>query len=252
MFRKAWMMAKTEIRMVFKNKQVKMIPVFIIAMSVGFSIIFAWIGSISLFAIGPELEEFQMFYSLFMPAMMGIFITALPVMLPVMIAADSIVGEKERRTIVPLLATPLTDAELLFGKMLTAMVPGIIVAYASFGLSVALVNGMLYFLAPTLVWVWPSLLAIIQSLIMPILFSALAVGIMVIISGRVGKVYEAYQWGGSIIMPAMLVAFSLMLEGTGIDWIIFFFVTVILVVAVVGLFRLALNLFNRDQLITRL
>ncbi len=245
-------MAKTEIRMVFKNKQVKGIPVFIIAMSVGFSIIFAWLGSISLFAIGPELEEFQMFYSLFMPAMMGIFITAIPVMLPVMIAADSIIGEKERRTIIPLLATPLTDAELLFGKMLTAMIPGIIVAYASFGLSVALVNGMMYFWAPSLIWIWPSLLATIQTLVMPILFSALAVGIMVIISSRVGKVYEAYQWGGSIIMPAMLVAFSLMLEGTGIDWIIFGFVTLILLVAVIGLFRLALNLFNRDKLITRL
>jgi ABC-type Na+ efflux pump permease subunit len=169
-----------------------------------------------------------------------------------MIAADSIVGEKERRTLVPLLATPLTDSELLFGKMLTALIPGLVVSYASFGLSIALVNGMLFFMAPALMWVWPSLLAIVQAFVMPPLFSALAVWLMVIISSRVGKVYEAYQWGGVIIMPAMLVSFSVMLEGTGIDWIIFVFSVVILIVADVGLFRLALNLFSRDQLITRL
>ena len=252
MIRKAWIMAKTEIRMVFKSRQVKSIPVMIIAFAVVFSIIFAWLGTIYASALVSDPEEFRIFYSMFMPMMMSIFIIAMPVMLPVMIAADSIVGEKERRTLVPLLATPLTDSELLFGKMLTALVPGLAVSYASFGLSIGLVNGMLFFLEPSLMWVWPSLLAIVQAFVMPPLFCALAVGLMVIISSKVGKVYEAYQWGGVIIMPAMLVSFSIMLEGTGIDWVIFLFSTLILLVANIGLFRLALNLFSRNQLITRL
>ena len=34
MWRKAWMMARTEIRMVFKSRQVRMIPIILIAMSV--------------------------------------------------------------------------------------------------------------------------------------------------------------------------------------------------------------------------
>lgn len=45
------------------------------------------------------------------------------------IAVESFVGEKERKTFEPLLATPLSDIELFVGKCLAATVLPIIVAY---------------------------------------------------------------------------------------------------------------------------
>ena len=45
------------------------------------------------------------------------------------IAVESFVGEKERKTFEPLLATPLSDIELFIGKCLAATVLPVIVAY---------------------------------------------------------------------------------------------------------------------------
>lgn len=240
-------MARTEMRMVFKSRQVKSIPGMLVGMSFLMAILFAWI----IFSF-PIPDPF--FFNIMMSSTMGIVIIMMPVMLPVMIAADSIVGEKERNTLIPLLATPLTDSELLIGKLLTAFVPGMIVAYANLALTIAIVNVMALFLNPAFLWAWPLAVpnALVQGIVMPPLFSILAVWMMVIVSGRVSKVYEAYQIGGVLVMPSMLFSFSPVLSGTGIDWMIFAAGVMILCIVDYGLYRLAVNLFNRDKLITRL
>jgi ABC-type Na+ efflux pump permease subunit len=170
-------------------------------------------------------------------------------MLPVLIAADSIVGEKERHTLVPLLATPLSDSELLLGKFLTALIPGLLISYGNLVLAIATVNGVVFFMSPGLLWVWPDLLSLVQALVLPILFAVLAVGLMVIISGRADTVYEAYQTGGVLVIPAMIFAYSGFLLGLG--WIIFFGGALIVLIVDVILFRVAVRLFSRDSLITR-
>jgi len=243
--RKAWIMARTEIRMVFKSRQVKSIPIVIFVMSIFFAFLFGWL--MLLFGT-PD----PAIFSMFMSYGMGTTVVAMPVMLPVMIAADSIVGEKERNTLIPLLATPLTDTELLFGKLLTALVPGVIVAYANLIVSIIVVNVLVLHMAPSLLWSWPTPLAILQGLIFPPLFSALAVSIMIIISGRVSKVYEAYQTGGVIILPAMLFVFSAFIPSITLNWVIFIVGTVALLIADYALFHLARTLFNRDKLVTRI
>ena len=48
------------------------------------------------------------------------------------IASDSFAGEKERKTIEALLATPLSDSELFVGKVLVAFIPAVLVTFASF------------------------------------------------------------------------------------------------------------------------
>ena len=250
MLRKAWTIARTEIRMVFKSRQVRYIPAMVIIMSVCFTLFVGWLLFATPFFSLAISEPFL--YNLMMASMMGIVIVMLPVILPVMIAADSIVGEKERHTLVPLLATPLTDAELLLGKCLTALVPGLVVAYANFILAVGLMNAMALILAPALLWVWPTLLDVIQALCMPPLFALLGVGFTVIISGRVSRVYEAYQISTFIVLPAMLIPYVSLLQGAGLDWLILGLAIAILGVVDYGILRLSLNLFSRDQLVTRI
>ncbi len=50
----------------------------------------------------------------------------IPIIIPVTIASYSIVGEKTTRTLEPLLATPITTAELLWGKTLAAIIPALV------------------------------------------------------------------------------------------------------------------------------
>ena len=244
MWKKAWLIARTEIPMVFKSRYVRMIPIILVIMSVSFG------GVLTFLILSWGLTDPYIF-TLTMASGMDLVIILLPIMLPVMIAADSIVGEKERHTLVPLLSTPLTDGELLRGKILTALIPGLLVAYGNLILAVFMVNGIVFILAPQLLWVWPRPLSLIQSILTPLLFCFLAVEIMVILSGRANTVYEAYQTGGVLIVPAMVFGFSAFLEGTGIDWWIFIIGTIIIVLLNLILYRIAVRLFNRDELITR-
>jgi len=247
MVNKSWIMARTEIRMVFKSRQVKMIPIMIVIMTVLFGVLIGWI----VFGLPIPPGEGDAFINVMMTTTMGMSTIMLPVILPVMIAAESIVGEKERHTLVPLLATPLTDSQLLLGKFLTALIPGLGVAYANLALSIGLVNSMALLFNPTKLWLWPSPLGLVQALVMPPLFSLLAIGITVPISGRVTKVYEAYQTSTIVVFPALIFAYAGLLQGTGLDWTIFIAGVIALVIADLGLFRLARNLFSRDRLTSR-
>ena len=46
-----------------------------------------------------------------------------PISISLVIALETFVGEKERRSLEPLLSTPLTNTELYIGKTLAAMLP---------------------------------------------------------------------------------------------------------------------------------
>ncbi|MEM2094022.1 MAG: ABC transporter permease subunit, partial [Candidatus Bathyarchaeia archaeon] len=56
----------------------------------------------------------------------------IPIMVSSVIASDSFAGEKERKTIEPLLATPLCDSELFLGKILVSLLPALLATLASF------------------------------------------------------------------------------------------------------------------------
>jgi ABC-type transport system involved in cytochrome c biogenesis permease component len=112
MLSKSWIMARTEIRMVFKSRQVKMIPFMIVTMTVLFAVLIGWV----VFGLPIPPGEGDSFFNVLMTTTMGMAIIMLPVILPVMIAAESIVGEKERHTLVPLLATPLQTPSCCLGS----------------------------------------------------------------------------------------------------------------------------------------
>ena len=50
---------------------------------------------------------------------------------PLGIASYSIVGEKVEKSLEPLLATPLTDGEILLGKAISAVIPTLVAMYAA-------------------------------------------------------------------------------------------------------------------------
>ena len=62
----------------------------------------------------------------FLVYMMAPLFLIVPLMVSNVIAADSFVGERERKTLEALLYTPTTDGELLAGKILSALVPAVV------------------------------------------------------------------------------------------------------------------------------
>ncbi len=127
----------------------------------------------------------------------------IPVALTSTIAADSFVGEKERRTIEPLLATPVANAELLAGKISTAAalaVFGSWLSYLLFGVTVvtAINPRFPYPVFPDGDWYFAALALV------PLL-AVLSASIAALISTRVATYRAAYQLNGLIVLPVLLV-----------------------------------------------
>ena len=57
------------------------------------------------------------------------FFVALASLVPTVLASYSLVGEKVEKSLEPLLATPLTDGEILSGKMFAAFLPTLVAMY---------------------------------------------------------------------------------------------------------------------------
>lgn len=135
----------------------------------------------------------------------------LPTIVAIGFAADSFAGEKERKTLEALLYTPTTDWELLLGKLLSAWLPALGVAWGGFLLYTVMANlaawpvmGRLFF--PTTMWV------ILAVWVAPAV-AGLGVGAMVLISSRARTYQEAYQLGG---MVAVLIVGLLGLQVSGV------------------------------------
>ena len=119
--------------------------------------------------------------------------------LPLSIGAYSIVGEKLEGTLEPLLTTPTTDGEILFGKSLAAFVPTVVAIYAGSVIFMVLMDvvtsarlGYLFFPNWTL--------AVILLAIVP-LISILSTEFNVIVSARVSDIRAAQQLGALILLP---------------------------------------------------
>jgi ABC-2 type transport system permease protein len=126
-----------------------------------------------------------------------------PLVVATVIAADSFAGERERGTLEALLHTPTRDRELMLAKFLAAWLPAITVAWGGFLVYSVLANvlawpsvGRVFF--PTSTWL------LLAFWVAPAV-SALGLGVMVIVSGRVRTLQAAHQIGSLIVLPVVLL-----------------------------------------------
>lgn len=127
----------------------------------------------------------------------------IPLLVAAVIAADSFAGERERHTLEALLHTPTTDRELLAAKFLTAWVPALAVAGASFLLYGAVANGLAW---PVLGRpFFPSLTWLLLGLWVTPGLAALGLGVMVLISSRVRSLQAAHQLGSLVVLPVLVL-----------------------------------------------
>jgi ABC-2 type transport system permease protein len=171
-----------------------------------------------------------------------------PVATAMSVAAYSVIGEKQARTLEPLLATPLTTIELLAAKVLGAMLPTMALTIACF---LVYASGIVVFARPGvyLVLLTPSALAM-MFLIGP-LASLVALQLAVCVSSRVNDPRSAQQIGALVILP---VAGLLVVQLTGtfrLDAPAIAAIVLALSAGNVALMLLAAALFDREAILTR-
>jgi ABC-2 type transport system permease protein len=127
----------------------------------------------------------------------------LPVMVANVIAADSFVGEKERKTLEALIYTPTSDRELYLAKLLAPWIAGVVIALLGavvYGVVVNLVTSALLD-----VMFFPNLIWIVLVLWVAPPAAGLGLAAMVLVSSRVNTFQEAYQLGGVVVVPIVLL-----------------------------------------------
>ncbi|MEO8607540.1 MAG: stage II sporulation protein M [Chloroflexota bacterium] len=174
-----------------------------------------------------------------------------PISISLVIALETFVGEKERRSLEPLLSTPLTNTELYIGKTLAAMIPPLVSSYG--GMAVYLSSLVLGDLS------WrPQPALIFQIIVLTTAQALVMVTGAVVVSSQTTSTRAANLLASFIIIPMTLLingesAIMFLAPDaeapTGISslWAII----VGMIVVVVLLLRVGNAIFNREELLGR-
>jgi ABC-type Na+ efflux pump permease subunit len=171
-----------------------------------------------------------------------------PALIPAVLAAYSVVGEREQGTLEPLLTTPVRREELLLGKALATIVPAVGIAYVLF--AVIEVSARFFAsnaaVAPAL-WEGPHVLA-------EILFAPLLAGwstwVGTGVSVRAGDVRVAQQLGTLASFPPLVVVFLMSFDVFTPSIKVALVFALLLLAADVILWRAVSAMFDRERLIT--
>jgi ABC-2 type transport system permease protein len=131
------------------------------------------------------------------------FFMLVPIMASSVIAANSVVGEKERKTLETLLYTPVTNREFLTAKLLASLVPAVLVSWVGFAGYFVVLN-LIYGLARGMLivrsWIWlPAILLLSPAV------SLLGLSITLVVSLKAKTYNEAQQTAGVIVLPFIVL-----------------------------------------------
>jgi ABC-2 type transport system permease protein len=222
-------------------------------------------------AIGDDLAEFEELVAL-MPAALrndvagldpsaqvivwgleyvfATFFLIVPLMTSAVIAADSFAGEKERKTLEALVYTPTTDLELYAGKLLAPWLAAVAVStiwYVVFVTVASLSGGAIVGRPIALTPRW-----ILFVLVLAPGVAALAIGGLVQVSARVRGFQEAYQLGGLVVLPLVVVLLGQMTGVLYLDLPAVFIMAAIVWLAAVGTLAFGYRSFRRERLLVQL
>jgi len=250
---------KKEIKEILKNRSI-WLP--ILAVSIIFSVIFPAAITLGLEGIikDPDASEFikrvfaetdnlQLAMLHFIIKQFLVFLLLIPAMLPSLIAPASIVLEKESNTLEPLIATPIKTGELLLGKTLTSLIPSFAITLIDFVLITIIINSIAYTkfkLLPLPTWDW----AVVTFILSPVI-SFIITMICLIVSSKTVDIRSAQGIGAVIIFPIYAVV-GLQIAGLFLLNIKYLFVVCAVLIAVCPIvLKLAIKIFDRENILTK-
>ncbi len=173
----------------------------------------------------------------------------IPLLIPISTATYSVVGEKRDRTLEPLLASPLRTEELLVGKAVASLTPGLLVAVTAYvvyaGLSSLVIDN-----ARVFSYVLGPIPLLVMGVLAPLL-GLLGVGLALLISSRSTDPRAAEQITSVLVLPLMGVFVAQVLGLVQIaPWSVVVSAVVLAVVDAL-LFVVATHVFKRGEILTR-
>ena len=166
-----------------------------------------------------------------------------PISISLVIALESFAGERERLSLEPLLATPLTDSQLYFGKIAASLLTPLGASFL----------GIFVYLAGLLVRIgWrPPPQLLLQVLLLTAAQAVVMVTGAVVISSQTTSVRAANLLASFIIVPiSQLIIGESLIMFWGRYHILWWIVVALVLISVV-LVRMGLHLFNREELLGR-
>jgi ABC-type Na+ efflux pump permease subunit len=175
-----------------------------------------------------------------------LYLLLIPAIVPSMVSAYSVIGEREQGTLEPILITPIRREEFLIGKALAILVPTLVVAYTIFGV----------FLAVAALFAHPAMRSAIfagSHIPVQIVFTPLLAGwsiwVGIAISARSSDVRVAQQLSVFANLPPVaivaLMGFNVIPPSTGLALGL---AAVLLAVDALG-WRAVAAMFDRERLI---
>jgi ABC-2 type transport system permease protein len=178
------------------------------------------------------------------------FTLLVPLLVSSIISSDSFAGEKERKTIEGLLATPLTDTELLVGKILAALIPALAATWGAAFIYTVVTDAFDYSLfgypiLPNPIWI-VILLGLAPA------FAIASIGLSVIISSRVNGAREAQQLSGILVIPIIILMLGEISGIVLIGMVALFAILAGVIALDYAILRIGLKLFNRERILSKL
>jgi ABC-2 type transport system permease protein len=245
---KSWIVTKKDLSVFRRNKYV-LYSLVALPVIIGIVIPVSTIATLAASIPAGDVAQLREQATYLINLVSGYFVI-IAVVLPTIIASYSFVGEKLEKSLEPLLATPTTDSELLFGKSIAAFIPSILATYVGAVIFLAVVDGYSFanfgvFLLPNLYW------SVAIGVVTP-LGCILSVEANVIISSRVNDIRAAQQIGGLVVLPLIfLIVLSSAFAGLIEPTLLALIVAALLAVADIGLFYLSKATFRREEILTK-
>jgi len=177
------------------------------------------------------------------------FFVIIAAIIPSSIASYSIVGEKVEKSLEPLLATPVSDGEILLGKSVAAFLPSMLAVYAGASIFMTLVdwgtyNSIGYLYYPN--WDMGVLLLLLAPLA-----ALLSVEFDVIASARFTDVRAASSVGGVMVVPFMAIYIAGEIGAITLDATVLLIISGVFLLLDVGLFFVSTHTFQREEILTK-
>lgn len=164
-----------------------------------------------------------------------------PISISLVIALESFAGETERRSIEPLLSSPLTDGQLYLGKLLACMLTPLLASYL--GMIVYLIG-----IYRTTSW-RPEALFLVLIILLTAVQALVMVSGAVVISSQTTSVRAANLLASFIIIP---VALLIQVESVMMLWAnyqVLWWAVLALVILAGLLVRMGITHLNREELL---
>ncbi len=166
-----------------------------------------------------------------------------PISISLVIALESFAGETERRSIEPLLSSPLTDSQLYLGKLLASLVTPLAASYLGMAVYLVAIYRTSGFRAQPMFLVLIALLTGVQALVM--------VSGAVVISTQTTSVRAANLLASFIIIPVALMIQAEAVMMLWADYKVLWWVVGGEVVLAGLLLRMGVAHLNREELLGR-